>query len=309
MMFTGGAMGMIGAGGRQKSLSEWAESILRWFEGLRPGNKRGKGFDYGELMAQYFPGSNIDAWFNVNGVPQNMRDYWWTYALGKANKLPDTALPVSFRSAPRKHNVAWQRGSRLSELTRTEFSLAGQMTGQYANREQANRWFNELMGQMQQTIIPVISKGPFAWIQYLPDSIEDLLMTGVERGMSELFGGGDVPNSAGDIGDIGYGSSGAPASAGFTPTCVQGRRHDAGQPPYQDHSGLRDTGLQERLKDKGLPCLGQAVGAHQGDGCRPRSAQRVRVDRQERQQVRPGLGQGPRGAVARRDEGRHPRRG
>ena len=90
MMFTGGAMSMIAAGGRQKSLSEWAESILRWFEGLRPGNKRGKGFDYGELMAQYFPGSNIDAWFNVNGVPQNMRDYWWTYALAKANKTADT---------------------------------------------------------------------------------------------------------------------------------------------------------------------------------------------------------------------------
>ena len=62
---TGGAFAMIGAGGKQKSVSEWAESILRWLEGQRPGDQRGKGFNYGELMAQYFPGSNIDAWFSA----------------------------------------------------------------------------------------------------------------------------------------------------------------------------------------------------------------------------------------------------
>ena len=261
MMFTGGAMSMIGAGGRQKSLSEWAESILRWFEGLRPGKDRGKGFDYGSLMAQYFPGSNIDAWFNVNGVPQNMRDYWWTYALGKANKSP-TGLTTgaAITIGTDENNVAWQRLRAGSELTRTEFSLAGQMSGQYAQRESSNRWFNELMGSVQEKIIPAISKGPLAWIQFLPDAIEDLLMTGAERGASALFG--DV-----DVGDVGigdqYGEHGGTGLSGLHPDMKSkvGRMMRA-NPRLRMNSGLRDTGLQKRLKDKGYGNVSGKPSAH-----------------------------------------------
>ena len=264
MMFTGGAMSMIGAGGRQKSLSEWAESILRWFEGLRPGAQRGKGFDYGSLMAQYFPGSNIDAWFNVNGVPQNMRDYWWTYALGKASKSPTTAgAPMAI--SPDENNVAWQRLRANSELTRTEFSLAGSMSGQYAQRESSNRWFNALMGSVQQNIIPLISKGPLAWIQFLPDAVEDLLMTGAERGASALFKGDVDHGSFGDVGDIGdsYGEHGGTGLSGLHPDMRSkiGRMMKA-NPRLRVNSGLRDTGLQKRLKDKGYSNVSGKPSAH-----------------------------------------------
>jgi hypothetical protein len=258
MMFTGGAMSMIGAGGRQKSLSEWAESILRWFEGLRPGAQRGKGFDYGSLMAQYFPGSNIDAWFNVNGVPQNMRDYWWTYALGKASRTPtSTTGGPAMALAPDENNVAWQRLRANSELTRTEFSLAGSMSGQYAQRESSNRWFNSLMGSVQQNIIPLISKGPLAWIQFLPDAIEDLLMTGAERGASELFDGGDV-----DVGDS-YGEHGGTGLSGLHPDMRKkvGAMMRA-NPRIRVNSGLRDTGLQQRLKSKGYTNVSGKPSAH-----------------------------------------------
>ena len=91
---TGGAFAMIGAGGRQKSVSEWAEGILRWLEGQRPGDQRGKGFNYGELLAQYFPGSNIDAWFTANGVPEGMKEYWWNYALAKSRMTGSTTNNV-----------------------------------------------------------------------------------------------------------------------------------------------------------------------------------------------------------------------
>jgi Lysozyme like domain len=272
MMFTGGAMGMITTGGRQKSLSEWAESILRWFEGLRPGANRGKGFNYGDLMAQYFPGSNIDAWFDVNGVPQPMRDYWWTYALGKANKTQDTTVKGGFQIGADENNVAWQRLRAASELTRTEFSLAGKMAGQYAQRESSNRWFNELMGGLQEQIIPAISNSIFRWIQYLPDSVEDLLMSVAERGASALFGGGvfgggDVPNAAGDIGDIGdaggYGAVGGTGLAGLHPDLKKkiGKMMRA-NPRLRVNSGLRDTGLQSRLKDKGYRSVSGKPSAH-----------------------------------------------
>ena len=257
MMFTGGAMSMIGAGGRQKSLSEWAESILRWFEGLRPGAMRGKGFDYGALMAQYFPGSNIDAWFQVNGVPQNMRDYWWTYALAKASKT-QTTTGKAMEIGSDENNVAWQRLRANSELTRTEFSLAGSMSGQYAQRESSNRWFNELMGSVQQNIIPLISKGPLAWIQFLPDAIEDLMMTGAERGASALFGDVDV----GDVGDS-YGEFGGNGLSGLHPDMRKkiGAMMRA-NPQLRMTSGLRDTGLQKRLKDRGYSNVSGKPSAH-----------------------------------------------
>ena len=264
VMYTGGAMSMIGAGGRQKSLSEWAESILTWFEGLRPGAQRNKPFDYGTLMAQYFPGSNIDAWFNLNQVPQNMRDYWWTYVLGKASKSPTgtTAGPeVAVEADP--NNVAWQRLKASSELTRTEFGLAGQMAPQYAQREASNRWFNQLMGKIQTTIIPALTGSIMSFVQYLPDSLEDLLMTGVERGAGALLGG-DVPNSAGDIGDAGgYGAMGGTGLSGLHPDMKSkvGAMMRA-NPRLRMTSGLRDTGLQTKLRAAGNMNVSGKPSAH-----------------------------------------------
>ena len=185
-MVTGGAFGMIKpGGGGQKTLSEWAESILRWFENMRGGGDRGKPFDHGQLMAQYFPGSNIDAWFDANGVPQGMRDYWWTYALGKTKSIGSTQ--GSFTITPEQANVGWQRLNATSALTRNEFSLAGVMSGAYANKEVSNRWLNDLVGNFQmQTIPAAVSKGVLNFMQYMPDTIEQMLMAALER--SGMFG-------------------------------------------------------------------------------------------------------------------------
>ena len=311
-MMTGGAFGMIKpGGGGQKSLSEWAESILRWLEGLRGGTR--KPFDYGELMAQYFPGSNIDAWFEVNGVPQSMRDYWWTYALGKA-KNTGTTGGSGFAITPESSNVAWQRLAATSSLTRNEFGLAGVMAGAYANKEVSNRWLNDLVGQFQmQTIPAAVSKGVLNFMQYMPDTIEQMLMAALER--SGMFGsvlgaligypgigsgvqtnpgitalvpgmglvgaassalsgdwGGAASNAAyglvpglglgrqawnmafGDVGDIGdYGPFGGTGTAGLHPDMKRkvGAMMRA-NPRLRMTSGLRDTAMQRRLKERGL---------------------------------------------------------
>ena len=180
-MLTGGAFGMIKpGGGGQKSLSEWAESVLRWLEGLRSGGDRGKPFDYGQLIAQYFPGSNIDAWFDASGVPQDMREYWWTYALGKAKSVGSTQ--GEFQIKPEEASVSWQRLKSASMVARNEFTLAGTLSGAYANREQANRWMNDVMGKFQQSVIPAaISSGPLNFMQFMPDIVEQVLMQLLER--------------------------------------------------------------------------------------------------------------------------------
>ena len=195
---TGGAFAMLAPGGGMKSLSQWAEGILRWLEGQRPGNKRGQHFTYGELLSQYFPGSNIDAWLAVNGVPPDMREYWWTYSLGKAVRStggtggPELDFQALAKRPEIESNMVYQRLQSTSALTRTGFGLGSQMAGAYANKEVSNRWFNEIMGQAIQDLLPSkISGGPLAAFQFMPDTMEQLLMTMLERGgtLGALLGG------------------------------------------------------------------------------------------------------------------------
>ena len=213
---TGGAFAMIGQGGRQKSISEWAEGILRWLEGQRPGEQRGKGFQYGELLAQYFPGSNIDAWLSQNGVPEGMKEYWWNYALAKArttgSSTADVVVPTGggaatpFRvtpvntSAGQGGNQAWSRLEAASAQARGQFRLGGSLTGMFANKETANRWFNEMIAQVMSEVIPhQIAQGSLQAMGVMPDPIQELLMTFLERS-------GTVGAALG--GYIGYGVSG-----------------------------------------------------------------------------------------------------
>ena len=202
---TGGAFAMLAAGGRHKSLSEWAEDIIHWFEQLRGGEMKGKQFSYGELVAQYFPGSNIDVWFQVNGVPEGMREYWWNYALAKARTggaqgremlIQPRGVGVSGPSG----NQAWERLQSTSSQARGQLRLASALSGTYANKEQANRWFNDLMGQLTSEVIPAqMSKGALSALQYLPDAMEELMMGFLERSgpIGAMLGGG-----------IGYGIEG-----------------------------------------------------------------------------------------------------
>ena len=204
---TGGAFSMIAGGGKHKSLSEWADDITKWLESQRPGEKKGKPFDYGQLMAQYFPGSNIDQWFNVNGVPEGMKEYWWNYALAKARWVPtmavgrapgavvagQAAFTIEDASQQQTGNQAWERLQSVSSQARGQLKLASAMTGTYANKEQANRWFNDLLGQITSEVIPQqIAQGSLQALQYLPDAMEELLMGFLERSgpIGALIGGG-----------------------------------------------------------------------------------------------------------------------
>jgi hypothetical protein len=206
---TGGAFNMIARGGRVKSLQEWAEGILRWIEGMRPAPNTGKAFNYGELLAQYFPGSNIDAWLTSQGITPDMKEYWWNYSLGKANRTNSTQgafqiAPINM-SADRGGNQPFERLQAVAAKGRGELGLAGQMAGTYANKEQSNRWFNDLMANVQQRVIPrQTSRGALSAMQYLPDTLEELLMGMLERGgpLGALIGGG-----------IGYGIHGAQSLA------------------------------------------------------------------------------------------------
>jgi hypothetical protein len=259
---TGGAFSMIAAGGRQKTVSEWAESILQWLKGLRAGDKRNKDFTYGELMAQYFPGSNIDAWFQANGVPQNMRQYWWTYVLGKASHAKDqTTGGQPWEIGAQETNLAYQRLRATSELTRTEFGMGAAMTPAYLNKELTNRWFNQLMGVLQTQMMPALAGGPLGFVQFLPDTIEDILMNAIA---------GRARNTTGDVGDIGdsggYGTYGTEGGTGMGGLSLNLKSKLgpmlAANPRLRISSGLRDTAMQSRLKKRGFSRVSGKASAH-----------------------------------------------
>jgi len=203
-MLTGGAFGMIKSGGGQKSLTEWAESVLKWLEGMRGGPDRGKPFDYGQLIAQYFPGSNIDAWFEQTGVSQDMREYWWSYALRKAQSFAGTSQQGRMEITPSggttpAGGVMWNRLKATSQLTTGQFGLASQMAGAYSNKEQANQWFNRLMSDFTRTMVPsAVGAGNLNFMQFLPDTVEQMLMQLLERsgkagtGIGAMLGYGNL---------------------------------------------------------------------------------------------------------------------
>lgn len=187
-MLTGGAFGMVKMGGGQKTLQEWAEGILRWLEGMRGGDKRGKPFDYGELLAQQFPGSNVDAWFNSTGISEDMKQYWWAYALNKTKSTgttqgtTDIGTGQPYKISPDATSVGWNRLGATTAMTQGQFQLAGTMSGAYANRELSNKWFNEMFGSMLNKVLPsATSQGPLKAAQFMPDTMEQVLMTLLER--------------------------------------------------------------------------------------------------------------------------------
>ena len=285
---TGGAFSMIKQGNQQKSISEWATGILKFLQNQRPGGQRGKPFTYGELMTQNFPGSNIDVWLNVNGVPEGMKDYFWTYAMAQSNAGTEDIFGAAY--APVASNVSFQRLQAGNAQTRSGFQLAGKLSGQYANKEQANRWFNELLGSMLGQILPqALSSATMSYVQYLPDAIQEMLMQLSERttvgalggammGWGSLFPGagetmmggansllskmGIVPS--GDVGDVGdYGPLGATTTAGLHPDMR--KRVDAmmqANPRLRVTSGYRDLAKQQTLRRKGVGRVSGKPSAH-----------------------------------------------
>jgi hypothetical protein len=262
---TGGAFSMIGAGNRQKSISEWAEGILKWLQNLRGGPQRGQPFKYAELMSQNFPGSNMDAWLTANGVTPEMKQMFWTYALGQASTGHSSVDELFSQNSAVNSSVAFNRLQASAAETRTGFRLAGTMSGAYANKEQANQFFAELTGHLLNQVLPsAMSSGALSYMQYLPDTIEEIVMQMAERtkvggaaaglmgwgsGLSHLFEAG-----AGDVGDVGdYGPLGGTNTAGLHPDMR--RKVDAmmaANPNVRVNSGLRDLHTQQKLKRKGV---------------------------------------------------------
>ena len=242
-------------------------------------------------MSQYYPGSNIDAWFQANGISQEMREYWWTYALGKANRsvasdasgnLFQVANPAAIGppdTKTQKNNLAALRLNSTNVMTQGEFSLGSKLSGAYGNKEQSNRMFGEMMSKFLSSALPgALSDGVLGFMQYMPDIIEDLLMGLLERapgnlqtavgvgGLLDAFIGGQGDGGdAGDIGDMpgAYGAMGGTTTSGMHPDMR--RKLGAMQranPRIKITSGLRDTGLQQRLKRKGVGKVSGKPSAH-----------------------------------------------
>jgi hypothetical protein len=276
---TGGAFSMIGAGNKQKSISEWATGILKWLQNLRPGPLRGQPFTYSDLMSQNFPGSNIDAWLTANGVSEDMKQYFWSFAMAQASTGHSTVDQLFTNNAAVNTSVAFNRLQAQGAQTRTGFRLAGQMAGAYANKEQSNQFFAELMGHLLNQVLPsAMSSGMLSYMQYLPDAMEEIMMQLAERttigaagagvmgwgaGLTQMLGG---PGSQGpgDLGDVGdFGSLGGTSSAGLHPDMR--KRIDAmmnANPRLRVTSGFRDLGTQQRLKRKGVGRVSGRPSAH-----------------------------------------------
>ena len=304
---TGGAFSMIKMGGGQKSISEWAEGILKWLSNLRGGADKGRNFTYPELMSQNFPGSNIDAWLTANGVTEDMKTYFWSYAMAKSNAAAgSTADQIFQKNEAVEQSVAFNRLQATSAQTRTGFQLAGTMSGAYANKEQANRWMNELLGHMMNQILPAaMSSGALSYMQYLPDQIEEIIMQLAERtnlgtlGAGVVGWGSAIPGllGAGDVGDVGdYGKYGGTSTAGMHPDMR--RRVDSmmrANPNLKVTSGYRDLGTQQRLKRQGVGRVSGRPSAHtrgMAADLGPREQYPWIVANAKRFGLRSGMGQG-----------------
>jgi hypothetical protein len=196
LFMSGGAFGMIGQGGAQKTVSQWAESILNYLETQRFGAQRGQPFTYPELITQQFPGSNIDAWLDINGVPPDMKEAWWNYALNKAKTQNNTGGGVMAIEA-QSSNLAFQRSKAVSATTKGQFQMATSLSGPYRQRENANADFNTAMASF---INSTVRKSAItSTIANLPDTMEEFLMQFLENSgvLGSIVGAG-----------IGYGTTG-----------------------------------------------------------------------------------------------------
>jgi hypothetical protein len=139
--------------------------------------------------------------------------------------------------------------------------------------EQANRWFAELMGQMQGQVLPgALASGALSWMQYLPDEMREMLMSMAERTNIGAAGAGIVGwggmfkgiFDTGDVGDVGdYGSNGTSGTAGMHPDMK--KRVNAmmrANPNLSITSGHRDLAKQQTLRRKGAGRVSGKPSAH-----------------------------------------------
>jgi hypothetical protein len=281
-----GAFTMVGKGGRYKSLAEWAESILKFLSEQRPGKAQGSTFGKDELMAQNFPGSNINAWFRMMGVPQDMVDYWWQYALanaGQPNPLTKELMSGGDDSQTevlqanidrvRRKDLGYERLRSTTQATRRDYLMGTQMYGLYGAREAADRRFNVGMQAADLTIGNLArTTNAGAAMAMLPTPIMEMLLPLMMKLASSpvgtagsLIGGltsllGD-PEPIGDphspVGD--YGPRGSTSTAHLSPDLA--KKVDSmmkANPRLKISSGYRDTVTQNRLHKHGVGRVGPA---------------------------------------------------
>ena len=292
MLLTGGAMGNFGPGGVPKTLQEWAEGLLRWFEGQRPGANRGKPFTKQELASQVFPGSNMEAWMSTTGVSPEMQDYFWQYAMGKAQETGGTGGTVTM------DQIISQRGGDLGLSTRVtetaqakrDFTMAS-TTGngplaskdtfynQYLTRETADtNWaavmsrmvdakIADLLGRFGDTIAKIptpLASMAAGTVANLPSLLQNLTDT-YASARGGVSGSGDPEFMIGDAGT--YGPLGGTGTAGMTPGMAS--RVSAmmrANPNLQINSGFRDGALQGRLHANGVGMTAPAGKSMHGRG-------------------------------------------
>lgn len=239
VMLTGGAFSMQSSGGGTKTLQQWAEGILRFFEGQRPGAKRGKAFTKEELETQHFPGSNIDAWFRTNQVEEYMQDAFWQYAMTKAAYSGSSQGQVDFDTmfgapsggsgGPGNNNIAMERLRGFSNKARRDFTLAssenvlggGSMYKHYATRERTDAGFQTFLSQSLDSMLGQIAGWLGQAMDKVPTPIADMLYkllthTGpsVVGATTQALTGMSVAGFSLGGGDPGYVGTGGTASFG-----------------------------------------------------------------------------------------------
>jgi hypothetical protein len=280
--YGGGAFTSMGKGGRYKSLGEWAQGITEFFKQQRPGGSQGKDFTKAELMAQNFPGSNVNAWFQMMGVGQDMVDYWWQYVLTKAGSGATGKGPFDLQGAirtQRGQDLGSQRLETITQSSRRDFLMGTQMYGQYGVKEEADKRFNVAMQKADLQIADMATHTNVGTIMStLPTSVTDLLMPlltkmagskagalGTSVGMIEHLLGPSQWHATGDppigdpIGDTAgsYGAYGGTNTSHLSPDLA--KKIAAAQranPRLKVTSGYRDSHLNTRLNKKGVGRVG-----------------------------------------------------
>lgn len=284
LMLTGGAMSGFGSGAIPKTLQEWAESTLKWFEGQRPGAQRGKKFTKEELVTQQFPGSNMDAWFSATGVPEYMRQYFWQYVIGAAQTGSNDFATIMEARGP---DLAMSRLRTQTEQGRREFQMLGSGTNyeDFNTREGADRRFGSALGQLDKLLGGMMGPAFGGIIERLPTPIANLAATAnfslagnAVSSLTSLFlgGGGKVGDPGWGptgsrkkrtyIGDT-YGGYGGTTTAHMDPSFANRiEAMMAANPRLQITSGFRDGALQGRLHAAGVGMVAPAGQSMHGRG-------------------------------------------
>ncbi len=262
LMLTGGAMSGFGAGGVPKTLQEWAESTLKWFEGQRPGGDRGKSFTKEELATQQFPGSNMDAWFSTTDVPEYMRQYFWQYVIGKASTgSSDIAVIIGERG----QDLARERLRTQSAQGRRDFQVLGSSSNyeQFANREGQDRKFESMMGQIDQKLTGLMGDFLGPLMSALPTPLANMMVaTFFKVGAQAAAATGNVASKVPGLGFLGdtpspYGEYGGQGLAHLDPSFASKVSNMmAANPNISITSGYRDGITQGKLYDAGVGNVG-----------------------------------------------------